>query len=139
MVYIDTQKADSSLTPSTEAWEVLDCNERFSQGGDQMLSLKFCKLSDPREHLFDMIMLEGRGWGIGKQKLVALLGEGFQGELSSTDLIHTRLWIATKVEEFNGKSSLKPDIKRLKNAGYQAIEDVPPGCVAPEPPAPDPF
>ena len=140
MVRIDLNKADASLIAGIDAWEVIDCEVRYSKAGDQMLGMKFARISDRGDYMFDILMLEGPGWGLGKQKLAALLGDGFDGDIEVDEFRGKQVWIAAKVEEYNGKSSLKPDIRgSLKNAGMQAIEDVPPGCEAPEPPTEAPF
>ena len=133
MVFIDLSKPDEALKPGIDLWSILGCEEAKSRGGDQMLKIKFSRDSDPSCHLYDIIMLEGAGWGIGKQKLAALLGKGFSGELDTIDLLQKRIWVNVVVDTYDSKDRLKVGIEELAFAGYQPESQVPPGKTAPEP------
>lgn len=127
MVHIDMNKPDASLLAGVDLWQIMTCTATVSGSGDQMLKLKFQRVSDPKAHLYDNVMLEGRGWGIGRQKCGALLSPDFSGDLDPLDLVGAQLWVETKVEEYQGKKRLAVDIKGLKHGGFQRREDVPKG------------
>lgn len=129
MVEIDMTKPDRDLTPGVDLWRIAECVSRRSSGGDRMLAVKFRRVADDGDHLFDNIMLEGPGWGIGKSKLGALLPKDYKGDLDPLDLVDRRLWVETTVDEYQGKQRLKVDIQGLKHCGLQAEDDPPPGAV----------
>ena len=136
MVYIDTNKPDRELIPGVDLWEVIQCSHSRSQAGTDMLKLKFARVSNSSDHLFDNIMLDGGGWSIGKQKLAALVDPGFAGDIDPLDFVGRRLWLETGVQEYTKKDggkgqSLKVLIEGLKHAGYQREDDPPPGKSVP--------
>lgn len=132
MVQIDMNEPDRDLNPGIDLWSVIASSEERASSGNKMIKLKLARVSHPNEHLFDNIMLSGGGWPIGKGKLQALLPADFKGDLDPLDFIGRRLWVATGVETYNGRDSLKVMIDQLKHKGYQREDDVPPGCVVPE-------
>jgi len=130
VVHIDMNRPDDSLAPGVDLWQIVSCTAKPSRGGDNMLALKFERV-DGGGNLFDNVMLGGGGWGIGKQKLAALVEPGFTGDLDPISLVGKRLWIETVVDNFEGRDRLKVNIKGLKHGGYQRADDVPPGCTMP--------
>ncbi len=133
MVQIDMTRPDRDLTPGVDLWKIIKCEPVQSRAGDPMLKVKFARVSDPQEHIYDNIMLAGGGWGIGKQKLGALLEANFKGDLDPLDLVGKRLWLYTVVDTYKGKDNLKVGIEELRHAGYQRADDPPPGKDAPGP------
>lgn len=134
MVYIDTTRPGRELSPGIDLWAIRECVAKRSRKGDNMLAIKFERVSDSGDHLYENVMLEGAGWEIGKEKLAALLEPGFKGDLDPLALIGRRLWVSTTVREYEGKSSLSVNIDELRHKGLQREEDVPPGCTPPPPP-----
>lgn len=134
MVNVDMNRPDRDLNPGVDLWEVMKSEATNSRAGDAMIRLKLFRVSDPAAHLFDNIMLAGGGWGIGKSKLVALgVSENFRGDLDPLDFVGRRVWVSTGVDSYEGKDRLKVMIDGLRYSGYQPADQVPPGCVAPEP------
>ena len=133
MVHIDMNKPDRELTPAVDLWEIVECVATRSAKGDEMLSVKFARVENTSDHMYDNVMLEGNGWGIGKQKLAALVGPTFAGDLDPLSLVGQRYWVETAVREYQGKSSLSVNIEGLKPAGLQRADDPPPGKTAPQP------
>ena len=131
MVYVDTTQPDRELRPGVDLWRVIACEEKTSRSGDAMLNLKLAREEDQGDHVYDVVMLEGKGRGIGIQKLRAFLPDGFKGELDPVSLIGARVWADMSIEEYQGKQSLKVDIGGLKHAGYQRADDPPDGRDAP--------
>lgn len=140
MVHIDMTQPDRVLVPGVDLWEIKEAVDEKSAKGDPMIQIKLFRVSNPSDHLYDVIMLAGPGWPIGKKKLGALVEANFNGKLDLLDLLHRRLWVATEVQEYKGQPRLRVQIAStlLKHAGLQRAEDVPAGCALPEPPAEDP-
>lgn len=137
MVEVDMTQAGRDLNPGIDLWEIVTANEAKSQGGDKMIKLKFERVSEAKDKVFDNIMLEGGGWDIGKGKMAAFVPADFKGNIDLLTWVGKQLWVATGVEAWNGKDRLKVMIDELKFKGYQPAEDVPPGKELPaldEPP-----
>lgn len=147
MVEIDMNKEPTDGMPvGINLWEVRRCQADKSQSGDQKLVIEFASIGtqDPVK-LIDHLMLAGRGWGLGKEHLIALgVPAGFTGNLDPLDFIGRKVWLATHVEERPGIATkgpnagkpityrnLKVDINALKHKGYQAEADVPAGVTVP--------
>jgi hypothetical protein len=138
MVHIDMTQPDREMRPGVDLWEIVKCNPDRSSKGDPMLKIELARVSDPSDRVSDNIMLAGKGWGIGKAKLGALLDPGFNGDLDPLDFVERRLWVETGVEDYVSKAgkpgqALRVLIAGLKHAGYQRENDPPPGHSAPPP------
>lgn len=143
MVFIDTTRPDRELRPGWDLWEVTSFTSGKSRKGDAMFTVKLARVSDLNEQIQDTIMLEGLGWGLGKQKLGAFLPPGFKGDVDPIGFTGRRVWVETGIETYKDKNgadrqSLKP-VPSGKHAGYQQENDPPPGMTAPAPAAEDPF
>jgi len=131
MVQVDMSQPDRVLKPGIDLWEILKAEHGKSKGNDACINLKLFRVSDRNDHLFDTIMLAGNGWPIGKKKLKAMIPEDFKGDLDLLMLVGLRLWVATEVQTYNGKDSLRVQIAGLKFNGLQKVGDIPPGYVMP--------
>lgn len=129
MVHIDLTKPDREFTPGVDLWEIREATHTRGRNGsgDPRLNLKLVRVTNTSDHLYDVVMLDGKGWGIGKAKLQALLPAGFAGDLDPLSLVGRRLWVETMIGEYEGKSRLQVNIKGLKHSGFQAEEEVPAG------------
>jgi hypothetical protein len=141
MVEIDmNREPESNLLLGTNLWQVAACKqERSKSSNEPMLRIKFkCGANE----LNDVAMLGGKGWGIGKAKLIALgLSPTFSGNLEPLDFVGRNVWIATVLGSFEGVDKktgnrktfqkLEVDIGQLEHAGYQAADKVPAGAVKP--------
>ena len=125
MVHIDMTAPDRELNPGVHLWTVKKCEQTVSRGGDQMLKLELRR--DDGAKMFDNIMLQGGGWPIGKRKLAVFVGPDFKGDLDPLTIQGRRVWAETVVEAYNGRDNLKVNIEGLKHAGYQDVNDTPPG------------
>lgn len=133
MAHIDMNRPDESCKPGVDLWKIVECTEKYARSsGNKMLALKMHRASGEPGTVYDNIMLEGGGWGIGKAKLAALLPADFNDELDPLSFVGRKLWVETSVESTSGKDRLRVNIAGLKHNGFQAEEDVPPGHVAPE-------
>lgn len=131
MVKVDMTQPDRDLTPGVDLWEVKTASGKESSNGTPMISLEFKRVSG-QGVLWDNVMLGGGGWGIGKAKLSALgVPKNFTGDLNVATLVGRRVWVATVVDEYQGKSRLKVDIAELDHAGYQDEKNKPAGAKAP--------
>ena len=129
------------LIVGVNLWEVRACRSDRSQAGDPKLVVEFAAVGVDIK-LTDHIMLGGKGWGIGKEHLIALgVAPGFSGNLDPLDFIGRKVWLATHVEEREALATkgpnagkmqtfrnLRVDINQLGHKGYQAEADVPPGA-----------
>lgn len=147
MVRIDTDKpadqpARAPLTPGVDLWQVAKAEETTSaKSGAQMLKLEMHRVSTLTQkypdRVFDNVMLEGGGWGIGKEKLMALLGGPFKGDLDVLDLLNKRVWLSTGIETYDGKDRLKVLVSDPKASngfawcGIQHEKNVPAGHALP--------
>lgn len=126
MVYVDL---DSQFTPGIDLWEVVE--SRYTRGkdgtGEPRFALKFQRVSNRADELFDNLMMGGAGKRIGAAKLAVFVGEHFKGEVDPISFVGRRVWIETTIEQYNGEPQLKVNIGGLKHKGYQREEDVPPG------------
>lgn len=131
MVHIDMTRPDRDLTPGVDLWECKSAESTSSRKGDPMLKLKHARVDDPTSQLYDIVMLAGGGWPIGKRKLGAFVEPEFAGDFDPLSIVGARFWIETQIEEYEGRSSLKVNADALKHGGYQRADDPPPGKTAP--------
>lgn len=137
---VDMTNAGDFLT-GVNLWRIVACSiETSKNSGDPYLKLT---LRNGMTDLVDMAMLRGKGWPIGRKKLLGLgIPADHKGGIDPLAFVDRRLWVATHVvtESYVGKDGqtksvdkLKVDINQLKHAGYQPEADLPQGCVAPPP------
>lgn len=149
MVEIDMNKEpDSGFLFGTNLWEVVKISsDKSRNSGERMLRIK---LRCGEIELDDIAMLGGKGWGIGKNKLIALgVDPTFQGNLDVTELIGRKVWVATVKGRFEGLDrntgekkwfdKCEVDINALRCSGYQPEAEVPHGVVVPTGPDDTPF
>lgn len=125
-------------------WTVVTCEEATSKAGDAMLRVGLeINLTGNPVKLVDIVMLGGRGWSLGRRKLIGLgLDPSYRGALDPFSFLGRRVWVATAIDarpyldnktgQMRPGSRLVVDINQLAHAGYQAEADVPPGAVQPE-------
>jgi hypothetical protein len=134
-----TVSGGDEILTGTHLWRIASAAPERSRGGDRMLVLKLTctRPGHADAKLTDRLMFEGRGWGIARGKLMALgIGVDFKGKLDPLSLVDRRVWVATVERSYSyekdgekrtGKDC-SVDINQLKHNGYQAEQDVPPGC-----------
>lgn len=111
---------------------------KHSSNGDWAIVVTLKRSDDGAQITRDWIMLEGPGWGMGKEKLTALgVPRNFEGDFDAGSLAGKRVWVAVETREYTKKDGtigqgLSVDIKQLKYNGYQPMDDPPPGCTVPE-------
>ena len=121
---LDDANLSSVPPPGRYLAEVKKCEERVSKGGlgDPMFSVEF-KSVDTGEHLcFDVIMMGGRGIGIGHKKLIQLgvVEDGEDNyEVDAHQLIGKRCVLTLKHETYNKKTNAKPDFEANETFGYE--------------------
>jgi hypothetical protein len=95
-----------------------------------MYNLTLESLSNSTLKMWDIIMLEGAGNGIGTSKLLACGGATDLGEelsvLEAHEMVGVRMWGYVAHEKYEGKDRAKIDI-RFGEAGYQPITWTPSG------------
>lgn len=142
MARVNMSRPDSDLTPGIDLWVIDTAQDKNAKtSGAPMLALKLVRDSDPAASpLYDNLMLSGKGWRYTKGKLRALgYSDDFDGEIDAFSLTGKRLWVATRVDEYDRNDGTKGtrlvvDTEGLRHCGFQAEHDVPPGCALPEPP-----
>lgn len=143
MVRINMNKeVTDGMLVGIHLWEVRACKDARSQSGELKLQIELQAVGTETK-LTDHIMLEGKGWGIGKAHLIALgIDPTADADIDPLDFIGKRVWIATHVEEKEalatrganaGKmmvfKNLRVDLKQLDSLGYQHESKVPNGNV----------
>lgn len=111
MADIDTDKpAEQSdrkpLAAGIDLWQIKTAKESKSEkSGANMFTVELNRVSmlaqKYPDRVTDYIMLEGGGWGIGKEKLMAVLGGPFKGKLDALDLVNKRVWLSTGIEKYS--------------------------------------
>ena len=116
--------------PGAYLAEVEDVEERMSKAGDPFFSLKLRAVGDGTFLCFDVLMLGGKGWGMGRAKLVALgVPDNYEGDLTPGMLIGKRVMAHTTIETYQGKDRVKVN----SNAGHYCGFDVAGASPATEP------
>lgn len=157
MADIDTDKPVEQsdrrkLVPGIDLWQIVTAQETKSEkSGAAMFKIALNRVSSMRQkypdQVIDYIMLEGGGWGIGKEKLMAVLGGPFKGKLDALDLVNRRVWISTGTETYKtvdkktGEMVEREKLKVLVTdpkqsngfawCGIQHEKNVPAGCALP--------
>lgn len=99
MVEIDWEASELSRPPGTYYAEVSDCELKTSRKGDPYFNLRYVQVDGGNQTLcYDIIMLKGGGWGIGKSKLKGL-GFGSETSIEASDLIGRRAYLALREDE----------------------------------------
>jgi hypothetical protein len=119
--------SNESMSAGVYHVEVADAEERVSQSGDAYFSIRLKDLESGRIVCFDIIMLAGKGLGIGLSKLSKLGFDKDDDEIVAAQLIGRRAWVGTKEESYNGKERLVVDIKWAgSSTGYFAEDEYSP-------------
>ena len=117
MVDLNWNQPSGGLPPGIYAFKVREAKEKTSKAGQPTIELVLDASEFDKKLCYDTISLAGDGWFYGARKLKALgVGEGVSS-LDPTVLIGAQGWVAVKEEEYNGRKSLKVDVK-LGEAGY---------------------
>lgn len=142
MVTVDMTH-DPRPKPGIHLATVKHAQLKLSRNGENMIAIE---LVDHRGVYLcmDHIMLEGGGWGIGRDKLTGLgIPDDFSGDLDPLNLRGIKVWIALAERSYTDrqsgekKSALGVDREQLKLSGYQKEKDVPEGCEVPKDEAPE--
>ena len=80
---------------------------------------------------FDIIMLQGKGIGIGLQKLMALGFSKEDSEIVAAELMGRRAFVALKQETYEGQKRLAVDISAKGSSVGYWTEDNPPQEMTP--------
>lgn len=105
--------------------DVAKAKATLTKGGDPAINLEFgCSYGGTVFKVYDTIMLNGRGWSLGRPKLTALgVPSEFSGDLDPADLLGRRVYLHLAFQEYQGKRSLKPDPKQGSHSGYSLETD----------------
>ena len=125
---------DAPLAPGEYLAEVVAATEKYSQGGDLMFALRFETRGDgaPQHLCYDNLMLQGKGLSIALAKLKAMGFDRVHATIDAKQLIGRRVRLACIIEEYNGRQSLKPDIRADGfKCGYLPVEQGAPVPAAP--------
>lgn len=110
-MHVDWSAADRPmLSPGTYLVTVKECKEGISKKGDAFFNVRLNTESfDGRETTlcFDILMMEGKGAGIGLAKLQALGIPKGTADVSAQDLIGRRAWVNVDSQTYDGKTHLK--------------------------------
>lgn len=120
MVYVDTNETDNPASagePGIYPILIRSCKEKHAKSsGEPMFSIEIENEQTHEKLCYANIMLGGKGFGMGKAALKALLGD-FKGDLHASHLVGKRAWAALKLDEYQGKVRLQID-GRQGRAGY---------------------
>lgn len=156
-MYIDTDKpADQPkrkpLVAGIDLWHVAKAEQaKSAKSGANMLKIELVRVSQMREQypdrIYEIVMLEGPGWAIGKEKLVAFMGGPVKGEFEPLDLLDKRVWLSTGTETYKtvdkktGEMVEREKLRVLVTdpkqsgafhwCGIQHEKNVPAGCALP--------
>ena len=106
MVNIDMTKPTRELpAPGTYFCIIKKATQKQSRSGDQMFDIEIHDTTTDVKLCHDNIMLEGRGWFSGRNKLLAFgFAESFSGEVFSGDLEGRMAYVAITHEIYDGKT-----------------------------------
>lgn len=143
----DWSANDEPIWPAgVYAVEVTACvSKNAKKTGDEYFGVKLCALDFNRKKLCeDILMMAGKGAGIGIRKLKALGFTKADGDIAAAQLIGKRAFVFVDVEEFTkddgtSTSRMKVDIKAENSeAGYWPEFPAPEGVELRKPKAGDP-
>jgi len=120
-----TPEPENDFKPGAYLVEVLDAQEkRSSSSGALMFSIRLGAVDfESRTLCFDNLMLEGKGRGMGTKKLQAFgIQEGAE-EVLASQLEGKRAYVFVVEDEYKGKKSLKPALKKGTHCGYWLESD----------------
>lgn len=101
---------EGDVPEGTYLAEVKSAKEKTANSGNAMIAIEFRGVEETFS-VYDNIMLMGKGWGLGRAKLVGLgVGSDFSGDLDLADLIGRRVYLHLAEEEYQGRKRLKVDI-----------------------------
>lgn len=124
--FTDDGPAWGAKEPGDYAAEVDGCEEKVSKKGAALFVVAFKDINTGNALCDDVIMLEGKGKGIGIAKLRALgFEENFQGDMSAAELIGRRCIVHLSWDDYGGKKQLRPNMKEGDYCGYSKIESQP--------------
>lgn len=136
MAQINWSGGANAFGPGIYLVEVLDAKEKVSSKGDPMFIAAFGAVEFNREAIGDdVLMLGGKGAGIGLAKLKALGFKGTEPEIRAPELIGRRVWACFHREEYTGNdgnkyAKLKVNIRaEHSSCGYWPEKDKPAGAL----------
>jgi len=104
-------KTDDLPAPGIYLAEIKSCEERTSGNGNAMFVVKLVDVDHGHTHLCDdLIMLAGKGWRFGKEKLYELNVPTDKTEIHASELVGLRVYVAIKheVETYISKKNGDP-------------------------------
>lgn len=126
-------KEAGALAPGTYSIEVVKSVEKLSKnGGAPYFEAELLALDFGKTLCFDILMLAGKGAGIGVTKLRALGFTEERDEIAAGELIGRRAFVAVGDDEYDGKVRLKVDINAEgSKCGYWPEDEKPEGVLLP--------
>ena len=120
-----------SFPPGIYHVEVESAEERTSASGNGYFSVRLKDMESNKTVCFDIIMLQGKGIGIGLQKLMALGFSKEDSEIVAAELMGRRAFVALKQETYEGQKRLAVDISAKGSSVGYWTEDNPPQEMTP--------
>lgn len=139
MARIDWNAGQQSyFAPGIYLVEVVSASERVSKNGDPMFIAKLGAAHFGKEVVADdVLMLAGKGAGIGTAKLKALGFKGDEPSIEHFELVGRRAWAALDLDEYEGKDGVARKRLRVNIAaegsqcGYWPESTRPDGAIEP--------
>ena len=98
------------MGPGRYLVEIEDASEKTSKAGDAYFNLRLKAVGFGKVLCFDVVMLAGKGRGIGYAKLKALGVTEKDEQLAAAELIGRRAYVEVESEEYDGKTRLSVSI-----------------------------
>lgn len=130
-----TETLSNDFKPGYHLAEVKKCAEKKSAAGDPYFNVELYSMGMfGAEGLicFDIIMLDGKGRGLGQAKLKALGFSDKNSDLAPEDLVGRRAWVKVYHDTYEGKQRLKVEsvFEPTFSCGYWPEASPPEGAVA---------
>lgn len=126
------------VPPGRYLCEVDNAEEKTTQNGDPMLSLRWRRIGESFTICFDNLVFSEKGRGIAHKKL-KLMGAKVADsaedvEIEAADLIGCQAWLTLRDKEHKGKKYLEPDFE-AEGFGYASADELLPAGLGQELPA----
>lgn len=139
---LDLTATNPYLAPGVHLWKVDKAEKGVSRtSGKDKITVNFSRDDNPQHKMTDHLSLSPGAFDGTKQKLQALLGPDFRGSYADAcfQMIGAKVYVSTEVNEFNGRTGLRPIQNTLTHNGYQPFVEDGPAPAGYEPPEPTPF
>jgi len=137
---LDLTATNPFLSPGVHLWKVDKAEKGVSRtSGKDKITVNFSRDDNPQHKMTDHLSLSAGAFDGTKQKLKAMLGADFKGSFADAcfQLVGTKVFASTEINEFNGRTGLRPIQGALTHNGYMPyVKDgaVPAGYIPPEDP-----